>query len=168
MARPVKCPSCGLTFDRDKAEFVHHKNRYYHKLCYDTMMSKVSQEQKDLQELEQYIMQLFKVDHINARIRQQMKRMREEYNYSYSGMLKSLIYFFEVKRNPIEKANGGIGIVPYVYNDAYKYYYELHMAQQRNKDKDIKTFVNVAKEIVIKSPQRQPKIKRLFDMEEEE
>jgi hypothetical protein len=48
-----------------------------------------------------------------------------KYNYTYSGIHRSLEYFYEVKGNSLDKANGGIGIVPFVYQDAYNYYYSL-------------------------------------------
>ena len=60
--------------------------------------------------------------------------------------MKSLVYFYQVKGNPISKANGALGIVPYVYQDAYNYYYSLFMAQQANKDK---TLITKTKEINI-------------------
>ena len=167
MARSTKCPICELMFDRDKCEFVHIKNRYYHKVCYDNMMATKTQEEKDLESLENYIKKLFKDDFINPRIRKQMKTFKEQYNYSYSGMLKSLIYFFEIKGNDVEKAKGGIGIIPYVYKDAFNYYYALHLAQEKNKDKDVSKYVIEGKEIKIKPPQLKPKQKRLFNMEEE-
>lgn len=167
IARATKCPVCELMFDRDKCEFVHHKNRYYHKVCYDSIMEKASMESKEQTELEEYIMKIFKTDYINARIRKQIKDMRTQYNYSYSGIQKSLEYFFEIKGNSIEKANNGIGIVPYVYQDAYNYYYSLHMAQERNKDKVVEDYVIEGKEIRIKSPKLKPKQKRLFNIEEE-
>ena len=66
-------------------------------------------------------MQLFKVDYIDARIRKQIKQYREEYNYTYSGIRKALIYHYEIKGGDKSKANGGIGIVPYVYENAYNY-----------------------------------------------
>lgn len=50
-----------------------------------------------------------------------------EYQYTYSGMLKALVYFYEVKGNNKNKANGGIGIIPFIYKDAYNYYYNLWM-----------------------------------------
>ena len=31
----VKCPICQQYFDRSVEEFVHFKNRYYHKRCFD-------------------------------------------------------------------------------------------------------------------------------------
>ena len=167
IAKPVKCVYCNLSFDREKEECVKIKNRYAHSKCHEIEFQKATAEQKELRELEEYIMKIFKEEFVNARIRQQIKRMREQYNYSYTGILKSLEYFFKVKKNPIEKANGGIGIVPYVYKDAYNYYYNLHMAQEKNKDKDVCTFVTTGKSIKIKAPQRKTKPKRLFDLEEE-
>ncbi len=34
--------------------------------------------------------------------------------------------FYEVKQNPVEKSNDGIGIVPWVYKQAFNYYYGEH------------------------------------------
>lgn len=167
MSRPVKCLYCGEQFSREEEEFVQIKNRYAHKSCFDKKQKEQSQEEKDLKSLEEYIKKMFNEDYINARIRQQIKRMKEQYNFTYSGILKSLIYFFEVKKNPIEKANGGIGIVPFVYNEAYNYYYNLHLAQQKNENKEIKNYVKVGREIIIKAPKRKPKEIKLFNLEED-
>lgn len=167
LARPVKCLFCGEQFDRDKTDFVQIKNRYAHEECFKKVEEAKSEEEKSLKELEEYIMKIFNETFVNARIRQQIRRMREQYNYSYTGILKSLIYFFEVRKNSIEKANGGIGIVPYVYEDAKKYYYNLYMAQKKNEDKVVSEFVIKGKEIRIKPPKRKPKERKLFNLEEE-
>ena len=82
-------------------------------------------------------MKLLGENYINPRVRKQLNQYVEEYNYTYSGMLKALIYFYEVKGNSVEKANGGIGIIPWIYKDAYNYYYNLWMIKQRNEDKNI-------------------------------
>lgn len=47
----------------------------------------------------------------------------QDYNYTYSGILRTLKYVFEVKNGDLSKANGGIGIVPWKYQEAYNYYY---------------------------------------------
>jgi hypothetical protein len=49
--------------------------------------------------------------------------MQDHPEYTYSGIKRTLEYFYEVKKNSIEKANGGIGIVPWVYEEAKRYYY---------------------------------------------
>ena len=99
-------------------------------------------------------MKLLGENYINPRVRKQLNQYVEEYNYTYSGMLKALIYFYEVKGNSVEKANGGIGIIPWIYKDAYNYYYNLWMIKQRNEDKNI--------------PQRKPYKKNLFSFLDEE
>ena len=85
-----------------------------------------------------------------------------EYEYTHSGILKALIYFFEIKGNSIDKANGGIGIVPYIYKDAYNYYYAQWQAQQKNIHKPIQQYIPQVKEIVIPPPQRQIKKRKQF------
>jgi hypothetical protein len=113
-------------------------------------------------------MKLFNDTYINARIRKQINIYIEEYKFTYSGILKALIYFFEIKGNSIEKANGGIGIVPYVYKDAYNYYYDLWLANQKNENKAIKEYIPVIKEVRITPPQRKIKKRNIFSFLDEE
>jgi hypothetical protein len=165
MARNTKCPSCGLFFDRDQIPFIHVKNRYWHKSCWDAENAKAAQSELDLKALEEYVMKLFKLDYIDARIRKQMKDMMASYSFTYSGIHKTLIYWYEIKKNSIEKANGGLGIVPYVYKDAAKYFYTVFMAQQQNKDKDTSQFVKKGRTIRITPPERKVKPIRIIDLD---
>ena len=129
---------------------------------------KLIQQEKDKNELENYIMKLFKTTYIDPKVRKQIKQYVDEYNFTYSGIHKALIYHFEIKGGSIEKANGGIGIVPYVYQNAYRYYYALWEAQQKNKDVVVNEYVPVIKEIVIPVPQRQIKKRPLFTFLDED
>lgn len=169
MSHMVICSVCGKKFDRDKEPFVQTSaRRYAHELC---VLSKDQKEQKELsdkEKLENYIMKLFKEDYINPRIRKQMNEFVTKYGYTYSGMLKALNYFYEIKGNSIEKSNGGIGIIPYVYKDAYNYYYALWMAQEVNKEKDVGLFVPQIREIKIKNPQRKINKRNYFSFLDEE
>ena len=113
-------------------------------------------------------MKLFKEDYVNPRVRKQINTFIEEYQYTYSGIRKSLVYFFEVKGNPIERANGGIGIVPYVYKDAYNYYYSIWEANQKNEHKLVEEYVPQEKVITIPVPQRKIKKRKLFSFLDEE
>jgi len=169
MKHLVKCKYCEQMFDRDSEPFIQvSAKRYAHKKCAEEHEQNKTKEERDLEALEKYIMQLFDEPYINARIRKQLKEYQEKYNYTYSGMLKTLIYWFEIKGNSTEQANGGIGIVPYVYNQALQYYYSLWLAQQANKEKDIDLYKPKVKEIEIFPPKIHPKkIKLLFDSEEE-
>ena len=169
MAHIVTCVYCKQRFDRDKFPYVQvSARRYAHQECSLTEEQKISKEEQDKIDLENYILKLFKVDYVDARVRKQIKQYREEFNYTYSGIRKALTYFYEVKGHSIEKANGGIGIVPYVYQHAYNYYLALWQAQQKNQDKVLNDYVPRVKEIVIPRPQRKVKKRELFTFLDEE
>lgn len=173
MAHKVKCFYCGQVFDRDKYPYVQvKKNRYAHPSCAGTTSeSEIIQppeEDKDKLELEQYIMKLLNENYINPRVRKQLNQYVDEYNYTYSGMLKALIYFYEVKGNSLEKANGGVGIIPWIYKDAYNYYYNLWMIKQKNENKDISAYIPQVQEITIEIPKRKPYKRKLFSFLDEE
>ena len=169
MAHVVTCIYCKKKFDRDKYPFITvSTRRYAHTECSLTEEQKQAKEVSDKEELNEYIKKLFKIDYVDARIQKQIKQYVEEYNFTYSGIKKALIYFFEIKGNSIEKSNGGIGIVPYVYKNAYNYYLSLWQAQQKNVDKVIFDYVPNVKEIVIPPPQRKVKKRPLFTFLDEE
>lgn len=168
----VICTVCGERFDRDKVQAVKTSaRRYAHLRCKpDGEKVPLANEivDEDLQKLEEYIKYILNESYINARVRKQIKDFREEYGYSYSGILKSLIYFYEVKGNPKEKANGGIGIVPFIYKDAYNYYFDLFKAQNQNQLKDVISFTSKTKEITIKPPCVYIPPKKLFNLDDKE
>ena len=91
MARYVICKYCGIRFDRDAEPAIEvSSRRYAHKNCAEKVESTISQDEKDYNNLELYIKKLFKINTINAKTRKQIRDFREEYGYSYSGMLKTL------------------------------------------------------------------------------
>ena len=166
MAIMVKCVHCGKQFDRNAEQAViAGPRRYAHQKCLPTgeLVPMENPIDPELDKLNNYIINLLGKDYNAARVKKQIKDFKEQ-GMSYSGMLKSLIYFYEVKGNSKEKANGGIGIVPFVYKDAYNYYYDLFMAQQRNENK--KPFIERVREIIIKPPKVEKPIK-LFDLDKE-
>lgn len=164
MAHKVICLYCGQKFDRDKEEAVLVKGkRYAHKSCALTEEEKRSQDEKDLEDLENYIKRLLNISVIDQKIKRQINDYVSKYNYTYSGIKKALIYFYEVKGNSTEKANGGIGIVGYCYRQAYEYYYALWEAQQKTADVKIETYVPIVKEIYITRPQRKIRKKKMFN-----
>lgn len=145
--------------------------RYAHKACAEVAEQNKTKEQKDKELLENYIKSLFGISSITPKIRKQIDTFHngKDYNYSYSGMYKTLRYHFEIKKGSIEKANGGIGIIPFVWNDALVYWRALWEAQQQNKDVEIQNFVLPVKEIHIRPPQRQPMkhMRKLFSFLDE-
>ena len=165
----VKCAICGMSFDANIEPFVKvSSRRYAHQKCSENKEENLSQIEKDKEALDQYIMKLFNITYIDPRIRKQIKQYIEEYHYTYSGVLKALIYHYEIKGGDIDKANGALGIVPYVYQKAYNYYYSLWEAQQKNKEKIIEYYVPKVKEIIIPAPERKVKKRKNFSFLDEE
>lgn len=113
-------------------------------------------------------MKLFNITYIDPKVRKQIKTFIDEYHYTYSGIHKALVYHYEIKGGAVEKANGGIGIVPWVYQNAYRYYYALWEAQQKNIDKKVEEYIPTIKEIVIPTPERPVKKRKLFSFLDEE
>ena len=166
--RPVKCLYCGEMFDRTITDFVQvTKLRYAHKICYDKHISDLSQEEKDITALHNYIKTLFNIESLTPRITKQIQTYHENNNYTYSGILKSLVYFYQIKGNDISKANGGIGIVPYIYEEARTYYTAIWMAQQQNLAKPIQQYKPNTIQVEIPPPIRKEKKKKYFSFLDE-
>ena len=170
MAHYVVCAICKERFDRDKfAAVLVSPRRYAHASCANKLPPEEAKKEKDLKELEDYIIKLFNLDHMDGRITLQIKKYMQDYpNYTYSGIKNTLYYFYEIKKNSIDKANGSIGIVPWVYEEAYRYFYNQWLLSQKNADKDIELYKPKVRDIVIKPPKREIKKRRLFMFLDEE
>ena len=164
----VKCPVCGKSFDRDSVPNHQDGKRYLHIECWARQQASMTQDDKDKVALEEYIKELFKLNKITIKINKQIESFHNEYGYTYTGIKKALVYHFEVKKGDIKQANGGIGIVPYVYEQARNYYYQIWLAQQKNDDKVLNDYVPDTVKIKIKNPQKHPKRRRLFTFLDEE
>ncbi len=169
MAHYVTCIYCKQQFNRDK-EATHKisERRYAHQKCFEEHEANKSQEEKDLDALEKYVMKLFDEPFVNARVKKQIKDFQQTYHYTYSGMLKTLIWWYEIKGNSTELSNGGIGIIPFIYQQACDYYYALYLAQIANEEKDVKKYTSGTKEINIFSPRAWIQPPHLFDLGEDE
>ena len=83
-------------------------------------------------------------------------------------MLKTLIWFYEIKGNSVNKAQGGIGIIPFVYNDARNYFYSLYLAQIANENISTYKHERKCKVIEIESPEVYVRPIKLFNVGEDE
>ena len=164
----VKCPICGKSFDRETTAYHQDGRRYLHIECWARQEASKTQDDKDREALEQYILELFKLNVLTPKIKRQIESFHDEYGYTYTGIKKALIYQFEIKKGDIKQANGGIGIVPYVYEQAREYYYQIWLAQQKNEDKVLNDYIPDIVKIKIKNPQKQPKRRNLFSFLDKE
>ena len=155
------CPKCNEKFDRDRIQAVKvGARRYGHASCFPENKDFIPlqnniENSEEYKELMDYIKELYQDKANYPLIKKQIKQYIKEYNYSISGMMKSLMYFYQIKNNPIDKSNGGIGIIPFCYQQAYNYYYEIYINSQHagtgnynsTKSKEIEILTPVSKTI---------------------
>lgn len=183
MAHEVVCSICGQKFDRDKIEAVKTSaRRYAHATCIlrsgsleeqakaEQILAEQAKSERDLISLEDYVKKLFSTEDVSRKIKKQINTFHDEYKYTYSGILKSLIYFYEVKGNSLERSNNGIGIVPYVYDEAKMYYLRIWQAQQVNQAKPIEQYIKPPQIIIkISNPVQKKRTRhKLFTFLDEE
>lgn len=167
----VKCPLCGKTFDTNSEPYVMvNSRRYAHESCYQESQGKADKIKHDKEQLELYIKELFGYQKLPDRVNKQIRQYTNEKGYSYSGIYKTLKYWFDIKKGDLEKANGGIGIVPYVYDQARDYWMGIWEARERNKELEAQQAAIITREVRISAPQRKPMrhLRKLFTFLEEE
>lgn len=168
IAHYVICPYCQERFDRDKVDYIQIGRRYAHTSCHENHQKELSGIEKDKIALENYIKKLLGIEIITPKVKRQIQEYLEKYNYTYSGILKALIYFYEVKGNDTSKANGGIGIVGYIYQEAWNYYYALWLANTQNEGKDISKYKPNEVVVRITPPKRESRRRKLFSFLDKE
>lgn len=169
MAHPVTCFYCKKRYDRDKiATHQISQRRYAHLTCYQEAQKQEEKDKQDKEQLMKYLTEKFGNIETNMKIKKQLKTFIEVNKYTYSGIYRTLCYFFDVKKNSINKANNGIGIVPYVYQDAHNYYYNIWIAQQKNQHKKIQEFIPNQETIYVLPPIRKINKSKHFNFLDEE
>ena len=152
MPQLVKCIYCKMTLDKkDAVQPNPNVYRYAHKACFDKYQASLSQAEKDYNELENYIKKLFDINVLNATITKQIKTFRENFELTYTGILKTLQWWTEVKKEKFEDKNYGIAIVPYIYDEAKEYYQSMYNAEQANSKIDLEHW-QPKKEVVMIPP----------------
>ena len=139
-----KCRICGVRSidpdtQRENVDYIRHGRWYVHKSCYEERERRrgnidIHEEQDDRfwQEASyDYLRKDLKMGVTNLFFKQ-WKSLIESKNpfYSAKGIYFALRYFYGVKKGDISKANGGIGIVPYIYEDSRTYWYETERKQR--------------------------------------
>lgn len=167
----VKCLYCGKVFDRNDPDIKWIKigRRYAHQHCYEEAEANKTQEEKDLENLYNYCRQLFGKSYNYIVTRKLIEKYHTENGYSYTGIHRTLKYFYEIKNNPVtEKAHGTIGIVPSQYDNAYWYYRSIWEANQKSRVKGIEFYEPEVTKVRIISPERKVKKRALFTFLDED
>jgi hypothetical protein len=107
-----KCPHCNNEVKEEDAIYNTKTKRYYHEFCYNELLER--------KKLCDYVCELLNYKKLSVRIYQQMANYYER-GVSYTDMLLALKYFYEIKKGDINKSQGGIGIIPYVLDEAKEF-----------------------------------------------
>ncbi|MEM5009391.1 hypothetical protein WKH57_01590 [Niallia taxi] len=137
----VKCPYCEEKVDKDESH--EYKKRYYHPGCFRTWQ----RDGEDYKTLMAYISSLYRVDYPSMIIKKQIKDYKDE-GYKYKGMELALRYFYETLDNRVQE-NTGVGIIPYVYEDAKKHYMKIKRINESYKnysDEEITVYIKSDKQ----------------------
>ena len=138
MAHPVKCSVCGKTFDRDIVPCVKTTGRRYaHASCAESLSQEAIQEQQDENAFWDYVKKIYGSGYNYILIKKQVDKFKQEYNYSFSGMFKTLYWFYTINEGNVKDCHG-VGIIPYVYEEAKEYFYHLYQTKEKNKDKELR------------------------------
>lgn len=153
--RLVKCPKCEQKLQ--KCDSVLHKKRYYHKECYEEY-NKDAQDYKDLIET---ICRVFNLKAPSPQITMQLKKYREDFNFTNKGMELTLRYYYDVLDNKAE-LKYGIYIIPREYGNATENYKHRMKIAQGVTDEDIH---KVNKRVVKVSPKSKRREIKQIDIE---
>jgi len=159
MGRLVKCQYCQQQVDKDAA--IRFEDKNFHKDC--------CEEYKDKKEIYKYVAHLFGFKSENKPgpvIISQLRTFREKNPYyTYKGILNALKYFYEVKHGSKKKANEGIGIVPFVYDEAQEYFRKLNYKQNKVAE-EINKQLNKKPKVLIVKKQENKKEKTYYNLED--
>lgn len=155
----IKCYYCGEIFDRDKEPSAIVKQgkdrcRYAHLHCEEKAQQEAELLLQQEIELKKYIMKLFNMEFLPTDISKQIDIYIEKNDFTFDGILKALKFFYEVQNGDIEQAQRRIGIVPFIYDQAQRYYAGIKETQDKLSQIDITSYFEPSIEVHIPPPQR--------------
>ena len=152
---PVKCPYCGQSFQREDVEYVQLGRRYAHKACYDT--------DRQIHDLMQHVLGM---NYMESKIESQIKNFVAKDGILVDSIYKTLVYWYQIRKADASQANGGIGIVPYVYADYLTYMQQQQANASINKGKNIKDFIKETKHVVgVATPIKKPRHVKFYELD---
>lgn len=159
MAAKRKCVICGEYIDNN-SESVPYKGRHAHASCFNVAMKVVATEkrakldktvkkpktkpQKELKEglseeefqSKKKLCDFIRInthEDLSIKIYKLIDDYRKKYKLTYENMYDDLYWYFEIEKNPV---NGDmIGLIPYIHDEAQRYYRIIRNAQKDCMDK---------------------------------
>ena len=123
----VKCRACGKYFEaksnKENIDWVMpSRNYYYHKPCYYNWKNLKKRPDNDwVDMIYDLLARDIKVSYNWFQIENQRKNFIEKHSFTNKGIYFTLYWYFYNKKQPW-KQEYGIGIVPYIYEEATNYW----------------------------------------------
>lgn len=152
----MKCDFCKKEIS--DINYKVYKRKRYHYDCFSEMQRQAEQNDliqgskysdKAYKSLVDYILRIYKLPSLPYLIEKQIADFASKYGYTYSGMEKTLEYFYFIRGNAIQSAS--IGIIPYQYDEAKEYYEWIFKVNNTNAQIDV---VEETVSVKITPPQR--------------
>lgn len=174
MGKKLKCLYCGKEIDTSIDEYKKvTSTRYAHLSCAEEELKKPKPKPKEKPKTQKEIIKEindFLANHFgDAADYGKTNRLLKVYlkeGMTASGILKTLEYYYDVKKHSVAESGGSIGIVPYVYKEAKDYYQKTWEANKNNEGLELE---QETVSITISNPQfRLPKKQTFFNFLDEE
>lgn len=128
----VHCRVCKGDIDRNTQQegvdwVMPSKNWFYHKKCYEDWAKKKNDIHSNGSEDEwfsavwEYLAKDIKIGPDFSKIKSQWNNFIKK-GYTPKGIYFSIRYHYEIKKGDSKKSEGGIGIVPYIYEECKGYW----------------------------------------------
>ena len=152
MIKTYTCRECGEPIEADPEKYgitwvMRSKNYYYHAECFNKFKDKG--EEKDDYHWFDLIFFIFNNELHSSynffQIKAQATKMVREKGFTMKGIYFTLYYHYIIKKQPYDPKYG-IGIVPYVYDEATNYWYlmqkkQLDILEQIQKQEEAKVIM---------------------------
>jgi len=140
----ANCPFC-KTYMGTKEDGKTYKGKKYHVKCFEKMLDDMESGDDELTKLNQYVCKLFGIKTLTPLMSEQISTFTKTNGYTASGIRATLYYFFELEERELKEDVKGIGIVPFVYDEAREFFKEMARIKEKNKD-----FVPTSKRVEVK------------------
>lgn len=169
----VQCRICKEKFDTNKLIkdidwVMPSKNWYYHKTCYMDWAKKKNDvhseadEEMWLDALWNYLARDLKINPDFIKIKAQWDSFIKK-GKTPKGIYFCIRYFYEVKKGDKNKSEGGIGIIPYIYEEGAAYWVKKELEDKgicTRIEQQIKEAQNREKIIVKQNKQKNKRVKK--------
>lgn len=164
-----KCCICSHSVNIAEEEFLKIGRRYAHTKCDEEQKNNPNSEYNQKIRMEIFICELFGKEFVPPFIQKQIKEYLS-LGYTYKGIYYALFYFYKTKKNTVKKLS--IGIVPYVYDEANRFYGEIEKRMKEEKENNKNTIqkekgaFNILVQKDVKNPNTIPRKKRFSILED--